>query len=293
MLTKGLYAQKRKEKAPSGSSKRAKVGAPSYVVLAIPVTASEVAPSVEVPPIIEVGAAGVDSLPPASLSLPAGEQVLEPPNEREKGDEKKKKKLAILKIVRKARPGKPNDSGNDLREDPFDNLGLNRQITKYSPISKGRTTRRRKHRRPKRIFKLRSVVSKWRRSPSPLLTSIRCLSEFLYKSMVRNLKKEVHHLKKKMKKIEDKLQRSRKSASKAMIEVTRLQKLHMRDFVDFRIRKDSYDRELAELKKSVRDKSWALIAKIGSLEVQLKAAKEKIRLLGGSSPWSFDKMRYG
>ena len=74
-----------------------------------------------------------------------------------------------------------------------------------------------------------------------------------------------------------------------MIEVTHLQKLHRKDSTSFSIRKDNFERELVKLKKSASDKSWALMAKISFLEVELKVAKEKIQLLEGSSPWSTDK----
>ena len=73
--------------------------------------------------------------------------------------------------------------------------------------------------------------------------------EVSLKSMIRNLKREVHHLKKKLKKIEDELQKSRKNALEATIEVTHLRKLQRKDSVSFSIRKDNFERELAELKK--------------------------------------------
>ena len=42
--------------------------------------------------------------------------------ERGDGDDKKKKKAAIVKVVHKAHPGRSNNSdGDDLGADPFDN----------------------------------------------------------------------------------------------------------------------------------------------------------------------------
>ena len=92
--------------------------------------------------------------------------------------------------------------------------------------------------------------------------------------------------------MEDELQKSRKNALEAIIEVTHLRKLHMKDFISFNIKKGNFERELAELKKSTDDKSWALTIKLSSLEVKLRVAKEEIQLLEGSSPWSSDEARY-
>ena len=75
------------------------------------------------------------------------------------------------------------------------------------------------------------------------------------KSMIRNFRKEARHLKKKLKKIKDELQRSRKNASEAMIEVTYLWKLHRKDSTSFSIWKDNFKRKLVKLKKSVSDNS--------------------------------------
>ena len=92
--------------------------------------------------------------------------------------------------------------------------------------------------------------------------------------------------------MEDELQRSKKNASEATIEVTHLRKLHIKDSISFNIKKDNFEKEQTELRKNVSDKSWALAAKISFLEVELKTVKEKIQLLKESSPWSSDKVRY-
>ena len=60
------------------------------------------------------------------------------------------------------------------------------------------------------------------------------------KSIIKDLKRKVYHLKKRLKKTEDELQRFRKNTSKVMIEVTHLRKLLMRDSTDFTIRKGSF-----------------------------------------------------
>ncbi|EHA8588520.1 hypothetical protein COCNU_scaffold005638G000010 [Cocos nucifera] len=104
--------------------------------------------------------------------------------------------------------------------------------------------------------------------------------------------KEVHLLKKKLKKMEDDLQASRKNTSEVTKEVTRLHGLHMKDAVSFNIWKDSFEKKIIKLKRNASDKSWALTAKISSLEADLKNAGEKIHLVEGSSPWSIDKAQY-
>ena len=95
--------------------------------------------------------------------------------------------------------------------------------------------------------------------------------------MIRGLKKEVHLLRKKLKKVEADLQFSRKNASKATREITRLHGLHIKDAVSFSIQKGSFEKEITELKRNSSDKSWALTAK------NLKKTKKKIYLLEGSS----------
>ncbi|EHA8586799.1 hypothetical protein COCNU_scaffold000960G000040 [Cocos nucifera] len=122
MLTKSLYAQKRKRKASGESSKKVKIGASSSVAPVIHTTSTEVTSNVKAPPLIEISAVSANSLPPTSSCLHAGGQALEPPIKREKRDDKKKKKKSVVvKIVRKAHPGEPSDGNDDLGEDPFKN----------------------------------------------------------------------------------------------------------------------------------------------------------------------------
>ena len=112
------------------------------------------------------------------------------------------------------------------------------------------------------------------------------------KPIVKVYKREFYHLKKKLKKMEDELQKSRKNAFEATIEVSHLRKLHMKDFTSFNIKKGNFKRELAKLKKSASDKSWVLTIKISSLKAELRAVRDQIQLLKGSSPWSIDKAQY-
>ena len=99
-------------------------------------------------------------------------------------------------------------------------------------------------------------------------------------------------MRKKLKKVEADLQASRKNASEVTKEVTRLRSLHMNDSTSFSIWKENFKKKLDKLRKNASDMSWVLTVKIGSLEVDLKKAKEKIHLLEGNSPWSTDKARY-
>ncbi|EHA8590871.1 hypothetical protein COCNU_scaffold026313G000010 [Cocos nucifera] len=87
---------------------------------------------------------------------------------------------------------------------------------------------------------------------------------------LKYLRKEVHQLKKKLKKTEDELQKFREHASKATIEVIHLYKLHMRDSASVAIRKGVFKKEFVELKKNTSNKSWGLTVKISSLEVGVK-----------------------
>ncbi|KAG1327776.1 hypothetical protein COCNU_01G017100 [Cocos nucifera] len=75
------------------------------------------------------------------------------------------------------------------------------------------------------------------------------------KPLIKSLKKEVHHLKKKLKKIGDDLQTSWKNASEVTKEVTLLRNLHMKNSVSFSIRKGSFERKISKLKKNASDKS--------------------------------------
>ncbi|EHA8588565.1 hypothetical protein COCNU_scaffold005805G000020 [Cocos nucifera] len=112
-----------------------KVGALSSMVPIVSVTSTKVALDVEAPPATEVSVVSVDSLPPASSSLHARGQASEPPIEREKGDDKKKKKSAIVKIVHKAHQAEPNDGGDNLGEDPFENPKIIQDLTdKYAML---------------------------------------------------------------------------------------------------------------------------------------------------------------
>ncbi|EHA8586985.1 hypothetical protein COCNU_scaffold001259G000040 [Cocos nucifera] len=103
MLAKGLYAQKRKGKVPSGSSKRAKVGASSSLAPFVTAAAFKVVVSVKVLPTIEVGTVDADSMPSTPPGPSSGDQPLKLSTEGETREGKKKKKA-----VTKTPLGSPN-----------------------------------------------------------------------------------------------------------------------------------------------------------------------------------------
>ncbi|KAG1370955.1 hypothetical protein COCNU_16G000490 [Cocos nucifera] len=112
MLAKGLYAQKRKEKASDGSSKRVKVGASSSMVPTITTATYEVAASVEVLSTVEVGTVDVDSMPSMPPGPSSGDQALKLLTEGETREEKKKK-IAIAKTLHKAHLSELNDGSEE------------------------------------------------------------------------------------------------------------------------------------------------------------------------------------
>ena len=85
--------------------------------------------------------------------------------------------------------------------------------------------------------------------------------------------------------MDDELHRLRKSHSEATAEVTRLQSLHKKGFMDYTWKKADFVKELEELQKHASDQSWTQASKISSLEVELAAAQEKIGQLKGSLSW--------
>ncbi|KAG1338707.1 hypothetical protein COCNU_04G010130 [Cocos nucifera] len=129
ILTKGLYAQKRKGKASDESSKRAKVDTPSSMTPTTVVVAFVVIEGTEVVPTVEVGTVDGGSMPPTFSSPPAKDQTPQTPTEREKEGEKKKKKKIVVKLFHKACPSESNDDSDNLGEDPFSNPKIVRNLT--------------------------------------------------------------------------------------------------------------------------------------------------------------------
>ena len=85
-------------------------------IMAIEVASTiEVSPTIEVPPTIEIAGSPV-------LSHPSNEaQIPEDPSQGEKGVEKKRVKGAVRKSRRKVRNDRPNNSNEELGENPFHN----------------------------------------------------------------------------------------------------------------------------------------------------------------------------
>ena len=75
------------------------------------------------------------------------------------------------------------------------------------------------------------------------------------KSMIWDLRRKVHHLTKKSKKMDDELHRLRKSHSEATAKVTRLRDLHKKGFMDYTRKKADFVKKLEELQKCASDRS--------------------------------------
>ncbi|EHA8587318.1 hypothetical protein COCNU_scaffold001878G000020 [Cocos nucifera] len=75
-----------------------------------------------------------------------------------------------------------------------------------------------------------------------------------FKPLIRGLKKKVHLLRKRLKRVEADLESSQKNASRTTKEITYLYDLHMKDAVSFSIWKGSFEKEIAELKRNASDK---------------------------------------
>ncbi|EHA8586261.1 hypothetical protein COCNU_scaffold000148G000010 [Cocos nucifera] len=119
MLTKELYAHKRKGEVPGGSLKRAKVGAPNSATPTATAIAFEVVTGAKVAPTTKVSTIGVGFMPPTPSNPSSGDHAPELPTEREMGEGKKKKK-AVIKMLHKAHPGEPSIDHSELGEDAFD-----------------------------------------------------------------------------------------------------------------------------------------------------------------------------
>ena len=111
--------------------------------------------------------------------------------------------------------------------------------------------------------------------------------------MIWDLRRKVHHLTKKSKKLDDELHQLRKSHSEATVEVTRLRDLHKKGFMDYTWKKADFVKELEELQKCASDRSWTQASKISSLEVESAAGREKIDQLEGSSSWPTTQADHG
>ena len=103
--------------------------------------------------------------------------------------------------------------------------------------------------------------------------------------MVRDLRREVRHLMKKSKKLDDELHQLRKSHSEVTVKAARFRDLHKKSFMEYTKRKVDFITELEELRKRASDRSWTQASKISSFKVELAAAREKIGRLEGSSSW--------
>ncbi|KAG1363583.1 putative ensconsin-like [Cocos nucifera] len=121
MLSKGLQARKKKSTAfDESTAKKARMNTSSSGASVDAIVVTKVAATAWVGAIIE------GSMPPSSTSPPVEDPALWPPTGREEG--KKKEKKIIMKVHHKACFDESNDDGDNLREDPFSNLELIRDL---------------------------------------------------------------------------------------------------------------------------------------------------------------------
>ena len=96
------------------------------------------------------------------------------------------------------------------------------------------------------------------------------------KAHIKDLKREFHQLKKKLRKIEDELKKSKKGYTKVLVEINRLRQSSKQFFKKYTAKKYYLTEELEWATKLASDNTWTSTAKICSLEAKLREAKEKI-----------------
>ncbi|EHA8587028.1 hypothetical protein COCNU_scaffold001324G000050 [Cocos nucifera] len=106
----------------------AKVGASSFTTPATIVTTSEIIEGIKVVPIPEVSTIDGGSVASSSPSPLVEDQAPQPPIIKDKGGEKKGKKV-IIKMFCKACPGESSDDSKASGEDPFNDPDLVQDLT--------------------------------------------------------------------------------------------------------------------------------------------------------------------
>ncbi|EHA8588025.1 hypothetical protein COCNU_scaffold003914G000010 [Cocos nucifera] len=203
MLTRGPPTHKKKGKAVGESSKKARVDALGIVATVSAMDAPEVALKVEAPPTSELGTITevAGSLVPSNPPIEA--HILEPPIEGEKEVEKKKTKRALRKSQWMVHRNGPNSSDEELGENPFNNheilQGLVDGFTILEVVDWIIDADADQCTWDLLGFFLESPVE-----ANPLPQGV------LLKSHIKSLRREVHHLKKKLEKTEDKHKKSKK-----------------------------------------------------------------------------------
>ena len=93
---------------------------------------------------------------------------------------------------------------------------------------------------------------------------------------IKNLRREVYQLKKKLGKIKWELKKFKKSYTEANVEISHFRQVHKKDAMDYINKKCHLIEELERVKKLSSDKAWVLSAEIFFLEAKLRGANEKI-----------------
>ncbi|EHA8587630.1 hypothetical protein COCNU_scaffold002859G000020 [Cocos nucifera] len=347
MLTKGLHARKRKEKAQSEGLKKVRVNVSSSMALTSAIAAPKVGEGAEVVPTIKVGAIDGALVPPTSSSPPIEDQVLELPVGGQKREKKKeKKKSATVKVWCKAHPNEFNDDDEDLGENLFynwhiirdlvnkfalpevvdriadldyeqrswDSLGtflesghqllahiktinhLRSKALKAQEDHQAEVSHLQKENAVEvdclikekaiEVWGLQKALKNEERTSTGLKAALASEEERRKKAHAKNLRREVHHLKRKLEKAEKEPQKLRKDRSEMTVEITHLCKLHKIDSMSFINWKWDLTEDLERMKKLGSEKVWSLTAKIGSFEASLHRAKERIEQLEGGMAWS-------
>ncbi|KAG1348004.1 hypothetical protein COCNU_06G018330 [Cocos nucifera] len=229
MLTKDLCTKKRKGKVQNDSSKRVKVGVSSSKVPTSTAAVFEVIVGIETALTVKVGTVGMGSVPSMPLGSSDGDQVLELPVKKGIGEGRKKK--VIAKTSCKACLDGPDGDDNERGKDPFDNPEViqnladrfampesDHQMLAHSKRAHHQEAEAQKAQKDLRA-KIHHLQERVDESPTnadslPLGVPI--------KPLIKNLRKKVHLLKKKLKKMEDDLRASQKIASEATKELTHL-----------------------------------------------------------------------
>ncbi|KAG1338563.1 putative trichoplein keratin filament-binding protein-like [Cocos nucifera] len=218
----------------SEPSKRAKVDVPSSTVAAdaianVPATTT----TIEVTTVIEVMA-------PPTFSNPSVEiQTSEPSTEREKGGGKKKKKrLTAMKMRHQLITN--IKAMNHLRSKAVKTKEDHQAEINHLLEGKAKVD----YTLERKMAEIESPIEV---DPLPQDVSLR--------AYVRNPKKEVQQLKKKLGKIEDKLKKSKKNYADGAIEINCLRQSSKQFFREYTTKKNHLNEELEEIKKSASEKS--------------------------------------
>ncbi|EHA8588403.1 hypothetical protein COCNU_scaffold005031G000040 [Cocos nucifera] len=241
MLAKELQAHKRKGKAPHKGLKKARIDIPSSMASVNAIATLEVADGIKVAPATEVGTIDGAAVPPTSSSPPIEIQV---PKLNAKGKKREKEEEKKEVDHHKGAPSEeagPSTTAADLP--PAKPIVEKPGPTDAMPNSS--------------IAPLKSPVE-----ADPLPQGVPL------KVHVKNLRKEVHQLKRKLGKMEGELQKFKKSYADANVEINRLHQVHKKDAIDYIDKKRQLTEELERAKKLSNDKAWVLSIKIFFLEAK-------------------------